>query len=728
MRSSPRRRAKSTLLLLVAWLATFAIFGISTAQAADTVNEIHYSFGNTPDSVVFDWHGAETAIYYGFDDQYGNQATASPSAVTPVDSSGPFEEVQLAGLTPGLTYHYKIGATGLDHTFTTVPTDSFTWVDTGDTTTTLCASYMAQTHSLIAAQHPNFVTHGGDISYANECGTPAVHQFYLDEQAWSTSAAFQPAWGNHEYGSPQPDSVPGAIRDTMENYKGRSFITNAQSDPSDTATQTQHPGCGWATNSKVNTCQGEDWGYFVAGHVLYISYPETEAGAQADWGKRADPIMAAAQANPNIDFIVSYGHRPAYTSLSSQIDTDIRTAVNNLAVKYSPTAAHPAGKYILNIAHHVHGEEVFKPINGLVNITDGGGGAGLVTYDKTPDPNSIFRLQHTGILSSTYDANAHTMKVSMLCGPVIPGSGKDTCTYGSVVFSQTFTSATPPTPVPGVTTALSDGVSSVQTGNNVTYHATASSPTTSTGAGGVTLTAAIPPNAGIVDAGGGTVGTGTVSWNVGPLTPGQSVSETLTLQANSGSSLTVSAQTTTTDTACTNAGSTCSASDTDTVGAVPPPFKQWVANPGVETDLSGWTGKYGPNAAVTVTRDTTTAHTGTASIKVAGLTGAKNLSSGFNDNPRWAQKTVANTVYSQSAWVDPTFVGQQIMMKLREWKGNTLVSDKTVTLKATKVGWQQLSQTLAAVNTNDQLSFAVYGNMSAAQSFFADDFSLTSPS
>ena len=85
---------------------------------------------------------------------------------------------------------------------------------------------MAQTHSLIAAQNPNFVTHGGDISYANECGTPAVHQYYQDQEAWSESAAFQPAWGNHEYGSPQPDSVPGAIRDTMENYKGRSFITN----------------------------------------------------------------------------------------------------------------------------------------------------------------------------------------------------------------------------------------------------------------------------------------------------------------------------------------------------------------------------------------------------------------------------------------------------------------------------------------------------------------------
>jgi hypothetical protein len=729
MRICRGRRGPAALLVTISWVAAIVLFGTGTAQAAaDTVDEIHYSFGNTPDTVVFDWHGTESSISYGLDSQYGNSATASPSAVTPVDSAGPFKEVRLTGLTPSTTYHYKIGATGLDHTFRTVPTGSFTWVDTGDTTTTLCAAYMAQTHSLIAAQNPNFVTHGGDISYANECGTASVHQYYQDEEAWSESAAFQPAWGNHEYGSPQPDSVPGAIRDTMENYKGRSFIANGQSDPTDTATATQHPGCGWATGSKVNTCQGEDWGYFYAGHVLFISYPETEAGAQADWGKKADPIMAAAQADPNIDFVVTYGHRPAYTSLSSQIDTDIRTAVNNLAAKYSPTATHPNGKYIINVAHHVHGEEVFKPINGLVNITDGGGGAGLVTYDKTPDPNSLFRLQHTGILASTYDASAHSLHVNMLCGPAI--GSKDTCTYGSVVYSQTFTraGAPPPPPVPGVTTSLTDGVTSVQTGNNVTYAAGVSSPSSSSGAGGVTLTASIPANGTIVDAGGGTIGAGTVTWDVGALAPGQTVSKTLTLQAISGTSLTVTAQTGTTDSACSNPGSACSASDTDTIGSAPPPFKQWVGNPSVESDLTGWTGKYGPNAAVTVTRDTSAAHTGVASIKVAGLTGAKNLSSGFNDNPRWVLSTVANTVYTQSAWVDPTFVGQQINMKLREWKGNTLVLDKTVTLKATKVGWQQLSQTLAATNSGDSLSFAVYGTMSAGQSFFADDLSLTSPS
>ncbi len=268
----------------------------------------------------------------------------------------------------------------------------------------------------------------------------------------------------------------------------------------------------------------------------------------------------------------------------------------------------------------------------------------------------------------------------------------------------------------------------MQVGSSVTYQAAVSAPSTSAGAAGVTLTASIPSNAGIVDAGGGTIGAGTVTWNVGALAPGQTVTKSLTLQAVSGTSLTVGAQTTTTDAACGSAGSTCSASDTDTVGSGstgPPPSKEWVGNASVETGLTGWTGRYGANAKVAVTRDTTVAHTGTASIKVAGLTGAKHLSSGFNDNPRWVRSTTARTVYTQSVWVDPTFVGQQITMKLREWRGNTLVLDRTVTLKATKVGWQQLTQTLTAAGSGDSLSFAVYGKLSAGQSFYADDLSLT---
>jgi hypothetical protein len=223
----------------------------------------------------------------------------------------------------------------------------------------------------------------------------------------------------------------------------------------------------------------------------------------------------------------------------------------------------------------------------------------------------------------------------------------------------------------------------------------------------------------------------TVSWPVGSVAGGQApATRQVITQLQSGSAgdhLTVSAATTTSDGSCQATGSVCAATDTETIA--PPAGHQWIGNQGVETDATGWSGRYGPSPDVTVTRDSGAAHSGSFSLKVTGLAGAVNLASGFNDNPRWVLNTTAGTAYTQSAWVDPTFVGQRISLRLREWNGSTLVADQQVTLIAATTGWQQLSQTLIAAGSGHSLSFAVYANnISAGQSFYADDFSLTTPS
>jgi hypothetical protein len=703
------------------------------AAPADTVTEIHYSFGDSPDSLWFDWAGQEQDIFYGPDTSYGQLAVAGNAPVTPVDSSGPFRQVELTGLQPNSTYHYKIGLNGVDHTFQTIPEGDFTWVDIGDTGTTLCEPWMAQTHQLVAAQNPSFVTHGGDISYANECGAAAVHQYYVDQQAWSDDAAFEPVWGNHEYGQPNSDEgmtpPPGTPRDSLLNYKGRSFVTNGQAVPSDTATRTGNPGCGWETGATSNTCQGNDWGWFQAGHVLFISYPEPWPGAYPAWQAAADQLMAGAQADPNVDFIVTYGHRPAYSSVASDVDPDLRTAIDNLAMKYSPSASNPFGKYVLNVDHHVHWEEVFKPIDGLVNITNGGGGAGQ-TSSTTLDPNSIFHVVHPAILSASYSAAQHSLTVSLLCGPAFTPNPKATCAYGSVLYTQTFAR---PTSQPGpaqLATTLTDSNSSPQVGGDIAYTVGVGNQASGSVAQGVTASITLPANESVINAGGGTVIGQTVSWNLGSLLGGQApATAQLTAQLQSGipgDRVTATAAATAADGSCQTSGSVCAATDVVTIAA-PPSAHQWVTNPSVETDMTGWAGRYGPSPYVTVTLDSGAAHSGTHSLKVTGLTGASNLSSGFNDGPRWVLKTVAGTTYTQSAWVDPTFVGQRITMRLREWNGANLVIDKAVTLTAAATGWQQLTQTLTAAASGDQLAFVIYGNISAGQYFYADDFSLTSP-
>jgi hypothetical protein len=576
-------------------------------SATEVVDEIHYSYGENADEIVMDWHGAASVIEFGLTTEYGQQATAGLPSATPIDISGPFREAKLTGLQMSTTYHYRIGG-GPDNTFRTRPSADFTWVDVGDTGSTICTPWVADTHALIAAQQPSFVTHGGDIAYANVCGVPAVHRYYVDQEAWSHTAAFQVVTGNHEYGAPVAEAPAGTPRESLLNYKGRSYLTHGQAVSNDSATQINHPGCGWETHSSTNTCRGEDWGWFRAGGVLYISYPEPSPNAMSDWKAAAQPLMAQAQSDASIDFVVTYGHRPAYTSLAGGEEATARTALDSLAQLYSPRTSNPAGKYVLNVAHHIHGAEVFGQINGLTHVTNGGGGEGSTTYSSPADPNSVFKTVHPSVTRGDYDAVHHTLHIRVLCGPVFVPKPREPCTYGSTIYSLDFPSAVSPPPPP----------------------------------------------------------------------PGP---------------------------------------------------RQWIGNPGVETDLTGWAGRYGPSPELSVTRSTSDgAHTGSAAVKVQGLSGAVDLKSGFSDSPRWVSSTVAGTTYSGSAWVKPQFAGQVLNLRLREWQGATLVSDKRVFLTATDTSWQQLSAQLVAAQAGSQLAFIVYADdLDAGESFLADDLSLTSP-
>jgi hypothetical protein len=148
--------------------------------------------------------------------------------------------------------------------------------------------------------------------------------------------------------------------------------------------------------------------------------------------------MAAAQADPTVDFVITYGHRPAWSSAPSGPNAAVKAALTQLSALYSPTPAHPDGKYVLTIGHHIHAEEVFAPIGGLVEINNGGGGAGQVTVG-TPENDSIFRYTHPSILRGDYDASAHTLTVRLLCGAVYAPHPKDPCTYGATLYTRTFT-------------------------------------------------------------------------------------------------------------------------------------------------------------------------------------------------------------------------------------------------------------------------------------------------
>ncbi len=643
-----RRRAPAVVAGVAG--AVLALLHAGPAGAEDTVEEIHYSYGDAPGSVVVHWRGAETAIAYGLTEAYGFAAVAGPPAILPVDSAGPFREVLLTGLAPDTEYHYRIGA-GADHVLRTAPTGSFRWVDVGDTASTACKPWAAQVHTLIARMGPRFVTHGGDISEANVCGVPAVHAYYEDQQAWSVAAAFQPVWGNHEYGHPQAGAPAGTPRDSLANYKGRSHVTHGQAVSLDTATRTTPPGCA----GPVNTCHGEDWGWFRAGGVLFVSYPEIWAGALASWQPVADRLMAEAQADPTVDFVVTYGHRPAYSSQATNgWDPTVRSALDALAAKYSPGADRPAGKYVLNLAHHVHALEVFAPIDGLTHVTNATGGQGTVSL-ASPAAGSLLRFSHLGVLAGDYDAAARRLSLRWVCGPTI--GTKNTCGYGDTVWSTSFQAgggpAVTPDPTPDPTPSPSGGTPDASP-SPVPSATTTASPAAGDGSGPA---------------------------------PGPS--------ATAGPS-----------------GS--------------PVPREWVSNGGLESGLTGWTGRYGPASSVSVARVTSGARSGQAAIRVTAGAGAKDLTSGFNDNPRWVTRTVAGAGYTASAWVRPAVVGQEIVVRLKEWSsGGVLVADRTGTHRAASTGWQQVSVQLTAARAGGSLSMAVYAkDLDAGEWFLADDLSL----
>ncbi len=604
--------------------------GHVTPAAVDSVDEIHYSYGDTAGSVVLYWRGAATTVSYGTTTSYGATSTATVSPITPVDIAGPFMRATLTGLAANTSYHYRIGPTGADHTLAAAPTGSFSYVDVGDTGTTLCNPWETAQQQLIAAQAPSFVTHGGDISYANECGQAAVHQYFQDQMAWSTSAAFQPAWGNHEYGPPNDESPPNTPKDTLANYKGRELLTHAQiSQSSDTASKRSEPGCDGPLSG--NNCRGDDWGWFVAGGVMFIGYPDSWYNAYVDWEPQAAALMAQAQADPKIDFIVTWGHRPAFSSYSSQVNTNLLSALTTLSATYSPTAAHPNGKYVLELGHHVHAEEVFAPKNGLIEINNGGGGAGTAVFD-TIAPGSVFRDSHLAIMRGDYSATAHTLTMTMLCGSVYTPEPLDPCTYGSTLYTHTFTApgGTPPPPPPTPTP-----------------------------------------------------------------TPTPTPSPTPSM----------------------------------TPPPPPPTVHQWVTNPGVETNLTGWTGTYGPSPLVTISRTTTQAHTGVASVLVSAGTGASGLSSGYSDGQTTVTNAVAGTTYTASVWVRAGQAGDTINLRLREWSGTTtLVTDQKVTQTYNDTAWHLMTVSLTAADSGTRLALAVYAsNFKAGESFCGDDMSLTSP-
>ncbi len=379
---------------------------------ARATDEVHWTMTG-PTSVTLDWRGANGSLRYGRTSLYDSSATAVAPTPLPFSSSGPFWEARLTRLLPNTIYHYSI-ADGPDHIFRTMPPAGASFVvyvegDIGDTTS---YSRVGPVQSLIAHAGPTFVLVVGDLTYGNSNGQTCVDNHFINVMDWATDAAYMPAWGNHEWDS---------SGDNLENYKGRFDLLNPQTSPG-------APSLG---------CCGEDWSWFDCGGVRFISYAEPYTDASwSDWNAKARTLMDAAQADRSIHFIVTYGHRPAYSSGYHPGDATLEGYIDALGTSHS--------KYVLNLNGHSHDYERTYPQHGVIHVPVGTGGATLEEKSGScpyaggcPPPSwSAFRAFHHGALRLSISPSS--ILGSMMCGPAgDSGANKNdiTCSLGSVFDS-----------------------------------------------------------------------------------------------------------------------------------------------------------------------------------------------------------------------------------------------------------------------------------------------------
>lgn len=400
-------------------VACAILLGImAAARGAIAADEIHWTLlGQT--SVTFDWRGSGAADTLRYGTSPGTQSrsivglTPTPS---PDSSPGPFWEARLTGLAENTLYYYRIGS-GPVHTFRTPPPrggSDFWFAEQADVGCSLRWPNVGITQGMISEDNPNlpgddrprFVLVPGDLTYGDQ-GSPAeVDQHFNDVMAWSQDAAYMAAWGNHEWATAS-DAKP----DNLNNYEGRFDFPNSQTSP--------------GAASAVGNGPGEDWYWFDYGNVRFISYPEPYSGAWSDWATRVDPVMAAAQRDPAITFIVTFGHQPSWSS-GADHDGEASLAGHMAALhgKHS--------KYVLSLQAHSHHYERSDPAqtDGILHVVGAGGGSKLGGLAPSQPAWSAYRINHLEHLR--IHVQADRIDGYAICGP--PGSGSsDSCGQGSVI-------------------------------------------------------------------------------------------------------------------------------------------------------------------------------------------------------------------------------------------------------------------------------------------------------
>ncbi|MBN2619779.1 metallophosphoesterase [candidate division WOR-3 bacterium] len=297
----------------------------------------------TPEqSIVISWNSEteeSTIVAYG--------PTIGLEDTVRLDSTCFYHHVELFDLTPGQTYYYQVLPAGNVRQFTTFPSSSTTFEFSviGDTRTDSVAHQSVIDQ--IAAYPKVLMMHAGDM--VNDGNNEIDWRTYFNiEDTVIQDYHLVPAIGNHE--TPYwPYDTLFALPDSEDYYSVR----------------------------------------YGNAHFTVLNTEMDLYGAQRDW---LISDLETAHNDSTIDWIFVNFHRPPYSSgygHGSQID--VRDAWCSLLEQYSVDIVFNG---------HDHDYERTIPINGVVYIVTGGGGAPLhgVGYSSwTAYAESTYQLCHASI-------------------------------------------------------------------------------------------------------------------------------------------------------------------------------------------------------------------------------------------------------------------------------------------------------------------------------------------
>ena len=138
----------------------------------------------------------------------------------------------------------------------------------------------------------------------------------------------------------------------------------------------------------------------------------------------------AAQADPSLRFVVTAGHRPAYSSGHHGGEPQLREILDDFGKRF--------GKYVLNLSGHAHAYERTKPQGHVVHVTAGIGGGtlehaatGCLWHDCKAPAFSAFRAIHHGFVKLTVRGNGVALEA--ICAGASPKEDSVHCGDGEIL-------------------------------------------------------------------------------------------------------------------------------------------------------------------------------------------------------------------------------------------------------------------------------------------------------